>query len=304
MAINTGAIVDLLLPGLRGVTGEYKQWDQIWPQLFDSGTSEMQQERTASMQFLPLAAVKNDGGQTTFINTAGESFIYNQIHIAIALGYAITRNTIEDNLYKASFRPSNLGLQRSFVQTKEIYGANIFNSATTVDTSVIGDGQPLLSTAHPIPAGGTWSNRANPDVDLNEASLLAGQIAIRTGFYDNAGLRMMATGKTLVIHPNNEPVARRLLYSELRPGTGNNDLNVIPQTAGGLTKFVSNVFFTSPFPWYLKTDVPGLLYLQRIPFETDMQVDFSTDNLLVKAYERFSFNYFDPRALWGSVPTS
>lgn len=304
MAINTGAIVDLLLPGLRGVTGEYKQWNQIWPELFDSGVSEMQQERTASMQFLPLAQSKLDGGQTYFYNQSGESFIYNQVHIAIALGYAITRNTIEDNLYKSSFRPSNLGLQRSFVQTKEVYGANIFNNATTYDTTVIGDGVSLINTAHPIPAGGTWSNRANPDVDLNEASLLAGQIAIQTGFFDNAGLRMLATGQTLVIHPNNEPVARRLLYSELRPGTAMNDLNVIPATAGGLTKFVKNVFFTSAFPWYIKTDVPGLLYLQRIPFETDMQVDFNTDNLLVKAFERFSFNYFDPRALWGSSPTS
>lgn len=304
MAINLASIADLLLPGLRGITGEYEQWPAIWPELFDKGTSEMQQERTASVQFLPLAQIKNDGGQTFFYNGSGESFIYNQVHIAIALGYAITRNAIEDNLYKSSFRPSNLGLQRSFTQTKEIYGANVFNNAGTYDATVVGDGVALLSTAHPIPAGGTWANRPSVDVDLNEASLLAGQIAIQTGFYDNAGLRMMATGKTLVIHPNNEPVARRLIYAELRPGTSNNDPNVIGTVAGGINKYVKNVFFTSPYPWFIKTDVPGLLYLQRIPFETDMQVDFTTDNLLVKAYERFSFNYNDPRALWGTLPTS
>jgi hypothetical protein len=115
---------------------------------------------------------------------------------------------------------------------------------------------------------------------------------------------MMATGKTLVIHPNNEPVALRLLRSELRPGTAMNDPNVIPTVAGGVTDYVKNVFFTSPYPWYLKTDQPGLLYLEREPFEIDMQVDFTTDNLLVKAWERYSFNYNDPRSLWGTAPTS
>ena len=115
---------------------------------------------------------------------------------------------------------------------------------------------------------------------------------------------MMATGKELVIHPNNEPIAIRLLRTELRPGTGDNDINAIPTTAGGITSYVKNVFFTNSFAWYIKTDQPGLLYLERIPFEIDMQVDFTTDNLLVKAFERFSFNYNDPRALFGTAPTS
>lgn len=308
MAINVAAIRDLLLPGLRGVTGEYKQWPAIWPKLFDQGKSEMAQERTASMRFLPLAQLKTDGGQTFFDNNSGEAFVYNQLHVGIGLGYAITRNTIADNLYKAQFRPSNLGLQRSFAQTKEIYGAAVFNNSTTYDSTVGGDGVALLSTAHPLPAGGsgpaTWANRPSVDVDLNESALLSGMIAIQTGLYDNAGLRMMATGKTLVIHPNNEPVALRLLRSELRPGTAMNDPNVIPTTAGGVTDYVKNVFFTSPYPWYIKTDQPGLLYLEREPFEIDMQVDFTTDNLLVKGWERYSFNYNDPRALWGSAPTA
>ena len=104
MAINVAAIRDLLLPGLRGVTGEYKQWPAIWPKLFDQGKSEMAQERTASMRFLPLAQLKSDGGQTIFDNNSGEAFVYNQLHTGIGLGYAITRNTISDNLYKAQFR--------------------------------------------------------------------------------------------------------------------------------------------------------------------------------------------------------
>lgn len=306
--MNVSAVRDLLLPGLRGVTGEYKQWPSIWPKLFDQGKSDMAQERTASMRFLPLAQLKQDGGNTAFDNGSGEAFVYNQLHVGVGLGYAITRNAIDDNLYKAQFRPSNLGLQRSFAQTKEIYGAAVFNNATSYDASVGGDGVALLSTSHPLPAGGSgpgvWSNTPSVAVDLNEASLLNGMISIQTGFYDNAGLRMMATGKTLVIHPNNEPVAIRLLRSELRPGTANNDVNAIQSTAGGLTDYTKNVFFNNPYAWYIKTDQPGLLYLERIPFEIDMQVDFTTDNLLVKAFERYSFNYNDPRALWGTAPTS
>jgi hypothetical protein len=304
MAINVSAIRDLLLPGLRGVVGEYKQYPTIWNKLFDQGTSEMAQERTASMRFLPLAQVKNDGGNTFFDNNSGESYVYNQIHVGIGLGYAITRNTIADNLYKSQFRPSNLGLQRSFAQTKEIYAAAVYNNAFTTDATVGGDGKALLATDHPIPAGGTWSNAPSVAVDLNEASLLNAMIAIQTGFYDNAGLRMMATGQKLVIHPSNEPTARRLLFTELRPGTANNDVNVIQSTAGGVTDYVKDVFFTSNFAWFLKTDVPGLLYLEREPFETDMQVDFTTDNLLVKGYERYSFNYNDPRALYGTNPSA
>lgn len=304
MAINVSAIRDLLVPGLRGVVGEYKQYPAIWPKLFDEGKSEMAVERTASMRFLSLAQLKADGGQTTFDNNAGESFVYNQVHINIALGYAITRNTIADNLYKSQWRPSNLGLQRSFAQTKEIYGAAVYNNAFTYDSTVGGDGKALCATDHPIPAGGTWSNAASTAVDLNEASLLNAMISIQTGFYDNAGLRMLATGKRLIIHPNNEPVAQRLINSELRPGTAMNDVNVVPTVAGGIKDYVTNVFFTSPYPWFIKTDVEGLLYLEREPFEMDMQVDFTTDNLLVKGFERYSFNYNDPRALWGTNPTS
>lgn len=308
MAINLGQIRDLLLPGLRGVTGEYKQWPNIYGKLFDTGKSEMNQERTASMRYLPLAQIKQDGGGTFFDNNAGEAWVYNQIHIGLGLGYSITRNTIDDNLYKAQFRPNNLGLQRSYQQTKEIYAAAVFNNSITYDPTVVGDGVSLLSTAHPLPPGGsgpgTFANRPGTDVDLSESTLLNAMIAIQTGFYDNAGLRMMATGKLLVIHPANEPVAIRLLRTDLRPGTSFNDINAIPSTAGGITDYVKNVFFTSPFPWYIKTDVPGLLYLERIPFEMDMQVDFTTDNLMVKAFERYSFNYNDPRALYGTAPTS
>ena len=308
MAVNLSAIKDLLLPGLRGIEGKYEMIPSQYDRIFTKHDSKLAFERTAEMRYLGLAQLKTEGGQTAFDNNSGEAFVYNQLHTGVGLGYAITRNTISDNLYKAQFRPSNLGLQRSFAQTKEIYAAAVFNNSTVYQTQVGGDGQPLLSTAHPLPAGGsgpaTWANRPSVDVDLNESSLLNGMISIQTGFYDNAGLRMMATGKTLVIHPNNEPVALRLLRAELRPGTAMNDPNVVPTVAGGVTDYVKDVYFTNAYAWYIKTDQPGLLYLEREPFEVDMQVDFTTDNLMVKAWERYSFNYNDPRGLWGSSPTS
>src|ERR1700733_7033493 len=131
MAVNLAAIKDLLVPGLRKVTGEYKDIPRIYDKIFEPGKSNMAVERTASMRFLGLAALKTEGGQTPFDNGAGERYVYNQTHNEIGLGYAITRKAIDDNLYKSQFRPSNLGLQKSFNQTKEIYGANLLNTATT-----------------------------------------------------------------------------------------------------------------------------------------------------------------------------
>lgn len=303
MAVNLSAIRDLLLPGLRGVEGEYKQWPVVYSKIFDTGVSKMALERTASMRFLGLAQLKTEGGQTTFDNNAGERFVYNQEHLEIALGYAFTRKAIDDNLYKTQFRPSNLGLQRSFTQTKEIFAANVLNTATTYNSSVAGDGKALCATDHPVD-GATFANTPSTQVDLNEATLLNSMISIRVNFLDNAGLRMMATGKRLIIPPQLEPIAIRLLRTELRPGTSDNDVNAISSTAGGISDYICDVFLTSQFAWFLKTDQPGLNYFERVAFETDMQVDFTTDNLLVKAYERYSFGYSDPRAIFGNFPTS
>ena len=256
------------------------------------------------MLFRSYAQLKTEGGQTAFDNNAGERYIYNQEHVEIALGYAMTRKSIDDNLYKTQFNPSNLGLIESFHQTKEIYGANVLNTATTYNSSVGGDGVALVATNHPI-SGGTVANRPSTDVDLNEATLLNGMIAIRTNFKDQAGLKIFARGRKLIIAPQNEPVAVRLTKTELRPGTSDNDFNAIGSTAGGLSEgYMVNDFLTSAYPWFLLTNIDGLSYMERIPFETDMQVDFTTDNLLVKGYERYSFGYYNWRSIYGSFPTS
>jgi hypothetical protein len=303
MAVNLSAIKDLLLPGLRGVEGKYEQIPSRYDKIFTKFDSKMALERTAEMRYLGLAQLKTEGGQTAFDNGAGERYVYNQEHIEIGLGYAITRKAIDDNLYKSQFAPSNLGLIESFQQTKEVYGANLLNTATVYNASVGGDGVALCSTSHPID-GGTVANRPAVDVDLNEGSLLNAMIAVRTNFKDQAGLKTFARARKLLIPAQLEPVAIRLLKTELRPGTADNDVNAIMMTAGGLPEsYMVNEFFTSSTAWFLLTNVQGLNYMSRVPFETDMQVDFVTDNLLVKGYERYSFGYSNFRSIWGSFPT-
>jgi len=304
MAINLSAIKDLLLPGLRGVEGKYEQIPSQYDKVFTKFNSKMALERTAEMRYLGLAQLKTEGGQTQFDNSAGERYIYNQEHMEIGLGYAITRKAIDDNLYKTQFHPSNLGLIESFHQTKEIYAANVLNTATTFNASVGGDGVALLSAAHPID-GLTIANTPAVQVDLNEATLLNGMISIRTNFRDQAGLKMFARGRKLIVPPQLEPVAIRLTKTELRPGTADNDVNAILSTAGGVPEgYMVMDFLTSNFAWFLLTNIAGLAYMDRIPWESDMQVDFVTDNLLVKGYERYSLSYFNWRSIWGSTPTS
>lgn len=303
MSVNLAAIRDLLLPGVRKVTGEYKQIPTQWSKVFNQGKSKMAVERTVNMRFLGLAQLKSEGGATSFDNGAGERYVFNQEHSEIGLGYAITRKAIDDNLYKSSFKPSNLGLQRSFAQTKEILGANVLNTANVYNASIVGDGVSLVSPLHPID-NGTFANQPSVDVDLNEATLQSAMIQIRQ-FKDNAGLKIMSRGRKLVIPPQLEYVASRLLKTELRPGTADNDVNALLTTGALSEGYVVMDFLTSAFAWFVLTDSDeGLLYLERIPFETDLQVDFTTDNLLVKGYERYSFGYDGPRGIWGTFPTS
>ena len=302
MSINLSSIRDLLLPGLYAVTGMYEEIPTQWSNVFDKGISKMALERSVEARYLGLASIKNEGGATKFDNAAGERFIYNQSHNEIGLGYAITRKAIDDNLYKERFNPMNLGLARSFAQTKEVLGASVLNTATTYNTAVLGDGVAMCSTSHPVD-GGTYANRFATDVDLNEASIEAGSILIRQ-FVDQANTKIFARARKLVVPIQLQYVAERLTKTELRTGTNNNDVNSIV-TAGILPEGYQVMdFLTSSYAWFIRTDKEGLNYMERVPFETDMQVDPITGNLLVIGYERYSFNYNDPRSLLGSFPTA
>lgn len=292
----------LLLPGLRGLTGRYAQIPTQWSGVFDQGISKMTVERTAEMRYLGLAAIKTEGAATVFDNASGQRYIYSQEHLELGLGYSMTRKSIDDNLYKEQFNPSNLGLMDSFKQTKEIEGATVLNTATTYNAAIGGDGVALCSTAHPVD-GGTWANRPSVDQDLNETSLTQALTAIRY-FPTQANLRVFARGRKLLVPPQLEWTAERLLRSELRPDTANNDVGVLVSTKALPEDYQVMDFLTSNFAWFVLTDKKGLLFLQRIPFETDMQVDPVTGNLLVMGYERYSFAYNDPRAIYGSFPSS
>ncbi len=304
MPVALGQIKDLLLPGLWGISGKYKMIERQWPKIFKQTDSNMALERRAAMRYLGFAQLKTEGAPTAFDNGAGQRFVYNAEHFEIGLGYAITRKAIDDNLYKSEFGPSNDGLMESFKETEEIYAANVFNTGTTYNAAVGGDGVALFSTSHPTDAG-LIANRPSVDVGLNETSLLNSLITIRTTWTDNAGLKIHARGRKVIIPPGLEPTAIRLFRSELRPGTATNDVNAVLSMNDSLKEgYMVFDYLTSSFSWFICTNHEGLIFFNRKPFEMDMSVEFTTDNLLVKGYQRYVPTYYDWRAVYGSFPTS
>jgi hypothetical protein len=304
MPIALASIRSELLPGLFDVRGSYEMIPRQWDKVFKTHKSAMAVERSTQMAFVALPFLKDEGAATQFDNNAGERFTWAFVHIEVALGYAITRKAIDDNLYKAQFNPTNLKLQEAFAQFKEIQGANVLNLGNVYNSSQIGDGVALFSTAHPWDQG-TWANTSATPKSLNETSLLAVMANVRSNFVNERGLKIMARARKLIVPVNLQPVAIRLLKTELRPGTADNDVNAILTTSGGLPEgFLVMDFLTSNFAWFVTTNIEGLIHMMRIPYESDMWVDNITDNLLVKAYERYSFGYNDPRAAWGEFPSS
>jgi len=304
MPVALSQIKDLLLPGLWGIDGRYPMIERQWTQIFKSVDSNMSLERRAAVRFLGYAQVKNEGAPTPTDNNMGQRFIYNAQHFEVGLMYAITRPAIDDNLYKQEFGPNNDGLMDAFKETEEVYAGNVLNTGTTFNPPVQGDQVSLINTAHPID-GATIANQPSPDVSLNETTLLNAAITIRSTWKNYAGLKIHARGEKLIIPANLEPVATRLFRSELRVGTGTNDINAVKEMEqsfkGG---YMVYDYLTSSFAWFVLTNIPGLVFFQRKPFETDMSVEFSTDNLLVKGYQRYIPTYYDWRHLWGTYPTS
>lgn len=303
MAVNVAALYDLTRPGLRGIEGRYKMIPRQWPKVFMRGVSKMGVERTAVVRMLSLAQLKFEGGATQMDNNAGERFIYNHEAFEVGLGYAITRKAIADNLYEQQFPASNLDLQKSFEQTEEIYTANVLNTASTYNPNIGGDGVALLSASHPID-GGTIANTPTTQQDLNEGSLLTALTSVRTNFKDQAGKKIFARGRKMIVHPNNEWVAARLIHTPLRPGTGDNDISALQATGSLPEKYEVMDFLTNAPWWFVQTTIDGLIFLEREPFEMSMEVDFITDNLLVKGYQRYYVGYTDPLCIYGNTPTT
>lgn len=302
MATNTSSIPALLLPGVRKLTGDYKEIPTQWSQVFSSGTSDMAVERTPSMRYLGQAALKPQGSATAFDNMAGQRYIYNHIHVAIGLGYSWTREAIDDNLYKREFDPSNLGLLKSFRQTKEIIAADILNLGNVYNATIVGDGLSLFNTAHTVD-GTTVANTSSTPLGLNESSILTANNMIRR-FRDNAGLLIGAQGKKLVVPVELRHTAKRVIETPLRPGTADNDIAVIKENNDLVDGYVVMDFLTSTFAWFMLSDQGGLIHLERKPFETSMHEDFVTGNLMIKGYERYTFSFDDWRCGVGQYPTS
>lgn len=304
MAVNTQQIKSLLLPGLYKVMGDYERIENQWSKIFKKQKSTLATESSVQMRMLGIAQLKTEGGATAMDNGAGQRFVYNATSFEVGLGYAVTRKSIDDNQYKKDFNAANLSMTRSFNEYKETRAANIFNNGTTYDATVGGDGKALFATDHPYDSGSS-ANRPSVDADLNETSLLQHMINIRTDFKDEAGLRIKARAKELLIPPNLEPTAIRLVKTDLRPGTANNDVNAITRMdGGGITSYMVNDYLTSDYAWFLLTNIDGFIMFERVPFESDMDVDKTTGNLLVFGYERYTPTFVDWRAAYGSFPTA
>ena len=302
MAINRSQIRDLLLPGLAGIEGKYQQLPTRFKDFLSYGTSKMALERYVENRYTGLAQLKAEGGATTFDNSPGERFVWNIEHRAVGLGTSFTREALDDNLYKDEFNPKAIGLVESHAQTREIFAANLLNTATTYNPLVGGDGVALLSTAHPID-NGTYANTPTTQLDLNESSIETALNAIQT-FPDQAGLLALRRGRKLYVPIALQWTAQRLTKTELRTGTADNDVSAIYTTGALPEGYAVNEFLTSNFAWFILTDNKGLVFLDRVPLELDLQVDPVTGNLLVIGYERYGIGPKNPRAIFGNTPTA
>jgi hypothetical protein len=302
MAISTSQIAPLLLPGVRKIKGLYNEMPVQWSSVYAKGQSHMEVEKTVSVRYLPLPQLKTTGAPTQFDNNAGTRWTYNHLHVAFGLGYAFTREALADNLYKTAFNAANLGLARSYRQMKEIMGAATLNTGNVINPSIGGDNLALFAPNHPVD-GYTVPNTPTVQVGLNEASLMLANNMIRR-FRDNAGLLYGSQGKKLVVPVEQRHVAKRLMETELRPGTADNDIWSIKENNDLRDGYVVMDFLTSPYAWFVLSDAGGLICLEREAFETSMQTDFTTNNLMVSAYERYYMGYDDWRCAVGFYPTN
>lgn len=306
MPVSLTSIRDLLRPGLYEVGGQYDRIETQYSKVFTKRKSTMAVERKAQMRYLGYAQYKSEGGQTAADNNAGEAFVYNAESFEVGLMYAVTRKAIDDNLYKSEFKPQALGLLDAFKEFKEVQHADLFNSGTTYNSSIGGDGVALFSTAHPISGtGATVANTFSTPLQLNESSYLQAITNIRQNWVDESGLKIKGRGKQLLAPVALQPTVIRLMETELRPGTANNDVNAILSMDGERPTFMIWDYLTSTSAWFVLTNTAkeSLLTMERVNFETDMQVDFTTDNLLVKGYERYTPTYNDWRCAYGSYPS-
>ena len=305
MAISRAQLLKELLPGLNALFGlEYARYGEEHKELYETETSERSFEEETKLSGFSAAPVKNEGQAIAYDN-AQEAWTTRYNHETIALGFSITEEAVEDNLYDSLSARYTKGLARAMAYTKQVKAAAVINNGFTNSSQYYGgDGVPLFSTAHPLVGGGTNSNRPTTGADLNETSLEAAVIQI-AAWTDERGLLIAAKPKKLIVPPALQFVATRLLETSLRVGTADNDINAIKNNGSIPEGYSINHFLTDTNGWYLTTDVPnGLKHFVRTPLQNGMDGDFDTGNVRYKSRERYSFGWSDPLGVFGSPGSS
>ena len=299
MTIARAQLLKELLPGLNALFGlEYANYGQEHKEIYEIESSERSFEEETKLSGFSAAPVKNEGSAIAYDN-AQESWTARYNHETIAMGFSITEEAVEDNLYDSLSSRYTKALARSMAYTKQVKAASILNNGFTAAVTY-GDGQPLFSTVHPLVSGGTNSNRPATGSDLNETSLENAVIQI-AAWTDERGLLIAAKPRKLVVPPALMFVATRLLETELRVGTTDNDINALKNNGSIPEGYCVNHFLTDTNGWFLTTDVPnGLKHFVRTPLATSMDGDFDTGNVRYKARERYSFGVSDPLGIFGS----
>jgi hypothetical protein len=298
MAISRAQLLKELLPGLNALFGlEYKTYEQEHAEIYETENSEKAFEEEVKLSGFGAAPVKNEGQAIAYDN-AQESFTARYNHETIAMGFSITEEAMEDNLYDSLSSRYTRALARGMAFTKQTKAAFPLNAGFSTYRS--GDGVTLFSTAHPTVSGGVNSNRPATPVDLNETSLEAAVIQI-ADWVDERGLLIAARPQKLIIPPDLMFVAQRIMATELRVGTADNDINALKSMGVIPGGFSVNHYLTDNNAWFLITDVPsGMKHFVRAPLETSMDGDFDTGNVRYKARERYSFGVSDPLGIYGS----
>jgi len=299
MAISRAQLLKELLPGLNALFGmEYKRYGEEHKEIFETETSERSFEEETKLSGFSAAPVKNEGSAIAYDN-AQEAWTACYNHETIAMGFSLTEEAIEDNLYDSLSSRYTKALARAMAYTKQVKAASILNNGFS-SAVTYGDGQALFSTAHPLVSGGTNSNRPAVAADLNETSLEAAVIQI-AGWTDERGLLIAAKPRKLVVPPALMFVATRLLETELRVATADNDINALKNNGSIPEGYTVNHYLTDTNAWFLLTDVPnGLKHFVRTPLQTSMDADFDTGNSRYKSRERYSFGVSDPLGAYGS----
>jgi len=299
MAISRAQLLKELLPGLNALFGlEYARYGEEHKEIYETEKSERSFEEETKLSGFSAAPVKAEGTAISYDN-AQEAFTARYSHETIALGFSITEEAIEDNLYDSLSARYTKGLARAMAYTKQVKAAAILNNGFNA-AIVGGDGVSLFNTAHPLVNGGTNANTPSTPADLNETALENAVIQI-AAWTDERGLLIAARPKKLIVPPALMFVATRLLDTELRVGTNNNDVNAIKNNGSIPEGYTVNHFLTAPNAWFLTTDVPnGMKHFERTPLQNSMDGDFDTGNVRYKARERYSFGYSDPLGIYGS----